>query len=469
MFDLVSRIYKIYIAILLLLFFTAYYYFRLDDSYIFYKYAKNIADGNGYVFNMGEKVNATTSPLYTFLLSFFYAIIKLFTAIDFVLIGNLISIVSIFTILFSAKLILKDEERFMFFAMIFLASPLIKFGFGMETFLNLALIFLSIYYYSEKKLMLASIFIGLSVLARFDSILFAAIIFCHYIFTNKKFPPILTFFIFLVTVAPWFIFSKFYFDSFFPTTISAKLSQSELGLFGEGLIFITNAARVLPGGYLTISALMLILFLGSFLIYKKKINIFESTGVNLLIIWSSLLFVFYAFIINAPPYQWYYTPFVVPVSLVFIYSIPYFIRKNALKNILLTILFLTACVLPVKNIIQGYSPKYLNLKNAAIWINDNSSSGDLLAADDIGILGFYYKNGKIADALGLINPEVSKHLVAKDFNWFLNNYSPEFVVHEYPRIEKHLKGDEATFWKKYEVKKIFESMGQKIAVYKRKV
>jgi hypothetical protein len=41
----------------------------IDDSYITYRYVRNILAGNGFVYNPGEQVLGTTTPLYTFLLS----------------------------------------------------------------------------------------------------------------------------------------------------------------------------------------------------------------------------------------------------------------------------------------------------------------------------------------------------------------------------------------------------------------
>ena len=41
--------------------------FRLDDALIYYRYIRNYLDGNGLVYNIGERFNALTSPLYTYL------------------------------------------------------------------------------------------------------------------------------------------------------------------------------------------------------------------------------------------------------------------------------------------------------------------------------------------------------------------------------------------------------------------
>ena len=65
--------YKSFIYLLIGLFVIiisfSYWKVQQDDAYIFYTYAKNIMEGNGYVLNIGDKLNATTSPLYTVLLA----------------------------------------------------------------------------------------------------------------------------------------------------------------------------------------------------------------------------------------------------------------------------------------------------------------------------------------------------------------------------------------------------------------
>ena len=40
----------------------------IDDSFITYRYARNILAGDGFVYNPGEAVMGTTTPLYTLLM-----------------------------------------------------------------------------------------------------------------------------------------------------------------------------------------------------------------------------------------------------------------------------------------------------------------------------------------------------------------------------------------------------------------
>ena len=41
---------------------------NFDDPYITFRYARNWADGNGFVFNTGERVMGTTAPFYALIL-----------------------------------------------------------------------------------------------------------------------------------------------------------------------------------------------------------------------------------------------------------------------------------------------------------------------------------------------------------------------------------------------------------------
>ncbi|MBU0984882.1 MAG: hypothetical protein KKA42_13500, partial [candidate division Zixibacteria bacterium] len=45
--------------------------FTADDAFITFRYAENIAGGVGYVYNAGEFVQGTTTPLFTFILALF--------------------------------------------------------------------------------------------------------------------------------------------------------------------------------------------------------------------------------------------------------------------------------------------------------------------------------------------------------------------------------------------------------------
>ncbi len=454
-------------VVLLFVMFFGYLNFRQDDAYIFYTYAKNIAEGNGYVYNLGERINATTSPFYTLILAMLYFITQNFSRDIFPLLANLIGVSSLALIILSVKNIWRNSDAFKFFPLILLANPLLKFGFGMETFLNLALITLSVLMFTKKKYELAFLFAGLSVLARLDSVLFAGILLFFYMIKNKNLFPIKLIMILVLTVAPWFIFSFFYFDSFLPTTIAVKLSQEKFQMHGAGLIFLRGFFNAIPGTLFSASFLILSFIVCTFYLIKRKSVLLQNEGILIFFFYFGILFFVYTFILNAPPYQWYYTPFAIPLSILFTYFLSDIINKENIKYLVLTCLFIIATILPLKTISQGFNPKYSNYTEAIEWLNKNVSDNTILGVDEIGIMGYYYKRGKIVDALGLVNPEVVSHLNQKDFGWYISKYHPDFIINDYPKIMNHAGRDDERFTKHYSPVKIFESHGEKVAVFKK--
>src|SRR5574342_655752 len=49
----------------------------IDDAFITFRYARNLLAGNGFVFNVGERVLGTTTPLYTLLLAGLAGLLRL--------------------------------------------------------------------------------------------------------------------------------------------------------------------------------------------------------------------------------------------------------------------------------------------------------------------------------------------------------------------------------------------------------
>ncbi len=450
-----------------------YSFLQQDDAYIFYTYAKNIAEGNGYVFSFGERVNATTSPLYTLLLALVFYIVKSLFPNSLPIIGLIIGYFSLLTIsLFMVKIFKKQNDSTLpvFVILIFLANPLLKYGTGMETFLNLSLIVTSIYYYAAKKYPLAFFLAGLSILARMDSALFALILFAFYIYDERRLPRLIVVSSFLAVILPWFIFNKIYFNSFMPTTVGVKLNQYEWGMFGKGLIFLKGILNKVPGTFLTTTILAIVILLCTVALFlKQKEDKLDKFSV-IVFVWGALLFFIYAFVLNAPPSPWYYTPFALPITVLISKAFLLYAEKinKKIKNATIVFLFIAAAVLPLKTMIDGYNPRYIYYREAAAFLNTEAKQGTLISVDEIGILGYYYRQGKIIDCLGLITPEAEEHLLKKDFGWYITKYKPEFIVNDYPEVQEHAGGKVKIFIDNYKPLKIFESKGEQIAIYNRK-
>ena len=58
-----------FLAVAVRLVFHALTSFTADDAFITFRYADNIAAGHGFVYNLGQRVLGTSTPLFTFILS----------------------------------------------------------------------------------------------------------------------------------------------------------------------------------------------------------------------------------------------------------------------------------------------------------------------------------------------------------------------------------------------------------------
>lgn len=61
----------------------------VDDAFIIFRYVRNLIAGQGYVFNVGERVLGTTTPFYTLYLALLGK-----SGLDYILVGKLTNIVA---------------------------------------------------------------------------------------------------------------------------------------------------------------------------------------------------------------------------------------------------------------------------------------------------------------------------------------------------------------------------------------
>lgn len=448
-------------------------FIRIDDAFIFYTYAKNIAEGAGYVFNNGEKINATTSFIYTLLLAIIYIPFKP-NHEALIFIGNLISI---FSLLLASIILSKIFSHYLketksLLPLIVLSIPLIKSSIGMETCFKLMLISLTLYFYEKEKFILTSIFAGILVLTRPDTIILILLLIINFSFKFKKLPEFKTVIPFLVIVLSYLFFSLLYFGNIMPTSLSVKISQQKFNIIDGNFIdgFVTN----FPGGETLAVAFYSLIFIGILILIFSSESIFKHQIFKILSIYFVIHILIYHFIINPPPYPWYYSDYIIFYSLIIGNLIQkffdYFVKARNEMILIFTALFIFSIglIFPLRTIKNGYNEKYLVYKNTASFLNSLSYNQTKLATDEIGIFGFYY-NGKIIDELGLITPIAIEGIKQNDFSYVIEKTQPEFVVVDYPSYP-HYKSyiNEDWFRRDYFKFYILKYPNTGICVFKRK-
>jgi len=196
----------------------------LEDAFITFRYAGNLAQGKGFVYNTGERVLGTTTPLQTLLLA----------ALGLALGPERIpTVASVLMPLFGLAAGLLAYAALVGLgihragaaagALLFYLHPLVirtSLG-GMETPLVLFLMALSLYYLSRQRSVAATITAAALALCRLDGLIWGGLVVGTTLVTRYRRPLAQTAG-FIATIAPWVIFAFLYFGSPIPNTVRAK-------------------------------------------------------------------------------------------------------------------------------------------------------------------------------------------------------------------------------------------------------
>lgn len=460
-----------------------YWRIQQDDSYIFYSYAQNLAAGHGYVFNPGERINATTSPLYTLILSFIYLILRPLPLVSLPLLGHLIGAVALLVI---ALLLMKsfgsgdDDSYPLLLPMVFLLNPLLPNAIGMDTFLAMMFAMLCVYAFSRERRLAASLACSLAVLARPDMMLFAGVVLGYDVARNRRLPTVRMISAFLVPILAWMLFSSMYFGTFLPSTLAAKLGQTESARWGTGPIFFKGLVSRSVWRTHALMGLVFALALTGLIIGAlrfRRWDAFRKPAVHLILLWSLVYLAVYGFILNPPAYGWYYTPLALGITILVAIPIEGLIRflshrgaggRRVGETAAYLVLLLAGIILPLKAFPGPAAAKHENYRLAAEWLEANAAPGSTVGANEVGILRYYYRKGSVIDGLGLVTPEVADHVRRKDYDWYVHRYRPDYLMFNYPHrkiLESMVDSD--WFHEDYALRTILRTSRRAVAIYER--
>lgn len=196
----------------------------LEDALITFRYARNLAEGRGFVFNEGERVLGTTTPLLTLALGLLGAV---FGAERIPVIANVLMMpaaagAGLFT--FAALRALGRPEPLalaVMAAFCFHGDTIWTACGGMETPLVLLFMGASLYALARQAHRLAAVAAALLILTRIDGLIWAIGVFLVIAIQARRSLPgaVLTG---AAVVAPWALFSFGYFGTIVPHSVVAK-------------------------------------------------------------------------------------------------------------------------------------------------------------------------------------------------------------------------------------------------------
>ncbi|MEE9443603.1 MAG: hypothetical protein V3V99_13140 [candidate division Zixibacteria bacterium] len=222
-----------------------------DDAYISFRVVDNFVNGYGLRWNIAERVQAYTNPLWVFVLSPVYMITRnmYFTAIG----------VSVLMSTAAVALLAFKVARGYIIACVGILGLILSNAFidystsGLENPLSFLLLALFLIFYlkqenSEEKILYISIIASLAAVNRLDTILLylPAIIYMFWQFRNKK--ALLNIMIGFSPLIIWEVFSIIYYGFPFPNTAYAKLNTgiSVSIMSKQGFCYFANSLNVDP-------------------------------------------------------------------------------------------------------------------------------------------------------------------------------------------------------------------------------
>jgi hypothetical protein len=196
-----------------------------DDAFITYRIARNVADGLGFVYNVGERVQGSTSPFFVGILALLAGLFgsdiipilarALGTLAE---VGSLMMLIRLLAPLHPAGAMVAVGFFSLFPRSVFISTL------GMEAPIVVVLMLVSNWSLSCSRPWLFVVSVALLVLTRIDAILWVVVLFVTDAFVAKRVKwkwGMLG----LVLPAIWLLFSHFYFGSILPHTITAKATS----------------------------------------------------------------------------------------------------------------------------------------------------------------------------------------------------------------------------------------------------
>jgi arabinofuranosyltransferase len=403
-----------------------------DDPYITYRYASNLAHAAGFVYNAGERVLSTTTPLYTLIL----AVIGL-AGIDIPIASNLIGCLSLALgglAFWYLGEVAQSRAAGTVALLLYPLFPLLIGTIGAETALYNALILFGFLAYAREHNIQAAALLALATLVRADGLLAAVPIAVDLLLVRRRPLPWCAMLVYAALLAPWFLFAWVYFGAPLPVTLAAKQRQGLMAISEPFFAGLLRQARDDYWHYPIYRGHFVVAAFGLFYGLVRQ-------HLWLLILGWSLLHVAAYSALGVTSYFWYYGP-VVPgfVALIGlgVQALHQFVARFAGRRWaagaagLLALALLFAQNGGVRYFIQHRDDRLPSYQAAGEWLRAHTSPDASVGALEVGVLG-YYAQRRMIDFAGLLQPQVALRLTPDTTYddaaiWAIQHFQPDYIV-----------------------------------------
>ncbi len=428
----------------------------VDDAYITFRYARNLVAGRGLVYNPGERVLGTTTPLYTFLL----AGLALATGSrDFptlaLAVNALAGAASVGLLYGLGERFARHQAPAAAAALLWAVAPYsVSFAVGgMETDLTVSLLLAAAYAHVAGRPRVMAVLSALALLARPDTAILLGLLWLALIkrVTRNSQPATLHVpwregLLTLALLAPWLIFGTLAFGSPLTGSIAAKSVTYRLNPT-EGLVrliqhysnpFFGEALLGHPWHFGGFVVYLLLSLLGGLRAVRRNRSFWP------LLAYPYLYLVVFA-AANPLIFRWYLSPplpfyFLLILTGVWVVAgdVAKLIRNSPLA---ILALFTAAALVLTLNAWEQHpdhgpdrpAPEMAWFKlellydQAADVVLAHAAPGDTLCAGDIGVLG-YRTDLHVLDTVGLVTPQSRRYYPADPDIYVINYAIPADLV-----------------------------------------
>jgi hypothetical protein len=461
-------------------------YGLFDDAYITFRYAANLAHGLGLVFNPGEHVLGTTSPLFTGILAGVGRLVGLqhMEAIA-VTAGILASLGMLYYTEASLSLAdVRPEVKWMYLGILaFLPSVISNATSGMETPLVLFLMSVSLFLaLLERWTALACVGV-LLCLSRVDTSIWLLALGIHILVSHKGralrelAAPLA---VFLGGVFAWLAFTKLYYGSVVPQSVVGKAVSHGAFAFPDANYALTLLSAFIPTGRLGGWGLILIGVVFLLLLFPAA-DLWREKPSLRPVLYFFPLYVGIFLASRAPLFSWYLLPPKWAFYLLAAHALWYFAARSAeiaqvtLRPVFILIpvglLLLTVCIRELKkDFSESKTAPTLEVSNL---IDQDLSPSGRIFLEHIGFVGF--KTGRyIYDSMGLVTPTTTRLKRRYGPDWLtkaVREFGADVVVlypEDLPIVQSKTDADAAWFQNTYSYVADYHHPGFDVAVFFRK-
>ena len=436
-----------------LFFFTG---FILEDSYIAFRSAFNLADFGKFSYNLDETNTGVTSKIFGLVCAFFRLIFKEYAILSIVAFNTIISFFSSLFIFICIKNIFYNEDRvllkndiFILIAIIFLNPSISIIGVvGLEFSVLVFFISLVLLGIIKDKKTLISLVLFIPFL-RIELIGFVLILSFFYLYFLKwKNFFLIIFFGILGSLLNLYL--NYIFDgSYLPGTAVAKwntlsnandfslnriFNDLNYWYFSERSFFLGIYSKYIPNFIYALSgsAILIYAFYNlKYLIPNKFQSINQNKKIFLMTISSSIIFLPLSYIVAGHVWDWYLYPYSFLSYTLLAIILLNLKNLNKVRNMFIIIIFLLNFFqfLVLKNI--GFQENsYRSVIGKDIFAISQDRNNDTLFLEPAGYIPYFAKI-KTFDTKGLSSPKILEYRNQSNDRWwldFIEENKPTFII-----------------------------------------